>query len=45
MHGLKVAGIELDHKALADVAYQNQPEGFANLTKPKKTQIANKAAA
>lgn len=30
MHGLKVAGIELDRKVLADIA-ANQPEAFADL--------------
>src|ERR671932_123525 len=30
MHGLKVAGIELDRKVLADLA-ANQPEAFAEL--------------
>ncbi|MCU0239964.1 MAG: 50S ribosomal protein L20 [Pyrinomonadaceae bacterium] len=44
MHGLKVAGIELDRKALADIAV-NQPEGFANLATKAKDAIASKAAA
>jgi large subunit ribosomal protein L20 len=44
MHGLKVAGIELDRKALADIAV-NQPEGFANLATKAKDAIASKVAA
>ena len=39
MHGLKLAGIELDRKVLADMAV-NDPQGFAELCK-----IAQKAAA
>ena len=39
MHGLKVAGIELDRKVLADMAV-NDPDGFAQLAK-----IAGKAVA
>ncbi len=39
MHGLKLAGIELDRKVLADMAV-NDPEGFAQLAK-----IAGKAVA
>ena len=39
MHGLKMAGIELDRKVLADMAV-NDPQGFAELCK-----IAQKAAA
>lgn len=39
MHGLKLAGIELDRKVLADIAV-NDKEAFAQLTK-----IAGKAVA
>jgi len=44
MHGLKVAGIELDRKVLADMAV-NQPEGFANLAGQAKDAISKQAAA
>lgn len=44
MHGLKVAGIELDRKVLADLAV-NQPDGFANLAGQAKDAISNQAAA
>ncbi|HEX8706621.1 MAG TPA: 50S ribosomal protein L20, partial [Pyrinomonadaceae bacterium] len=40
MHGLKVAGIELDRKVLADLA-ANQPESFAELTGQVKTALEN----
>src|SRR4051794_23654775 len=47
MHGLKVAGIELDRKVLADLA-ANQPEAFAELAGQIKSALDNeqqKAAA
>ncbi|MGE0101340.1 MAG: 50S ribosomal protein L20 [Blastocatellales bacterium] len=45
MHGLKVAGINLDRKVLADLAV-NQPEAFAELTgSAKKALESEKAAA
>ncbi len=44
MHGLKVAGIELDRKALADIAV-NQPDSFASLAGQAKDAIAQKVAA
>lgn len=47
MHGLKVAGIELDRKVLADLA-ANQPEAFTALTAQVKQaldQNGQKAAA
>lgn len=45
MHGLKVAGIELDRKALADLAV-NEPQTFADLVgSAKKALDAEPAAA
>ena len=44
MHGLKVAGIELDRKVLADMAV-NQPDGFANLAGQAKDAISKQVAA
>ena len=44
MHGLKVAGIELDRKVLADLAV-HQPDGFASLAGQAKNAIAGKATA
>ena len=47
MHGLKVAGIELDRKVLADLAV-NQPEAFAAVVGQAKTALESqkeKAAA
>ena len=41
MHGLKVAGIELDRKILADFAAK-QPEAFAELATQAKTALENK---
>src|ERR687889_1425677 len=41
MHGLKVAGIELDRKVLADLA-ANEPDGFAALATQAKNAIGNK---
>jgi large subunit ribosomal protein L20 len=40
MHGLKVAGIELDRKVLADIA-ANQPEAFAELAGQVKSALEN----
>jgi len=40
MHGLKVAGIELDRKVLADLA-ANQPEAFADLAGQAKNALEN----
>ena len=40
MHGLKVAGIELDRKILADLA-ANQPEAFADLAGQVKGALEN----
>jgi len=45
MHGLKVAGIDLDRKILADLAV-NQPEAFAELVgSARKALESGKAAA
>jgi len=45
MHGLKVAGIDLDRKILADLAV-NQPQAFAELVgSAKKALESGKAAA
>jgi len=45
MHGLKVAGIELDRKVLADLAV-NQPQTFAELAgSAKKALESNQATA
>ncbi len=44
MHGLKVAGIELDRKVLADMAAK-QPEAFTALAGQVKEAINNKQAA
>jgi large subunit ribosomal protein L20 len=45
MHGLKVAGINLDRKMLADLAV-NQPQAFAELVgSAKKALESDKAAA
>jgi large subunit ribosomal protein L20 len=40
MHGLKVAGIELDRKVLADIA-ANQPEAFAELAGQIKSALGS----
>ena len=40
MHGLKVAGIELDRKVLADLA-ANSPDAFAELAGQAKNAIDN----
>jgi large subunit ribosomal protein L20 len=39
IHGLKLAGVELDRKILADVAVKD-PAGFANLATQAKTALA-----
>ena len=39
IHGLNLAGIELDRKILADLAVTD-PAGFANLTAQAKTALA-----
>jgi large subunit ribosomal protein L20 len=44
MHGLKLAGIELDRKSLADIAVK-QPETFAMIAGRAKEAIGNKQAA
>ncbi len=41
MHGLKLAGIELDRKILADLAAK-QPVAFAELASQAKTSLENK---
>jgi len=38
MHGLKLAGIELDRKILADLA-MNEPESFAKLVQSAKEAL------
>ncbi|MGB9181651.1 MAG: 50S ribosomal protein L20 [Pyrinomonadaceae bacterium] len=40
MHGLKVAGIELDRKVLADIAV-NQPDAFTALAGQVKSALEN----
>ena len=44
MHGLKLAGIELDRKVLADLAAK-QPEAFTALAGQVKTALNNKQVA
>lgn len=44
MHGLKLAGIELDRKILADLA-ANEPTAFAELATQAKTSLENKPQA
>ena len=39
MHGLKLAGIELDRKILADIAVRD-PQGFTKLVERSKEQLA-----
>ena len=41
MHGLKLAGIELDRKILADMA-MNNPEAFTKVAEKAKEALANK---
>ena len=42
MHGLKLAGVELDRKVLADLAV-NQPEGFSGLAVQAKNALETKS--
>jgi large subunit ribosomal protein L20 len=44
MHGLKLAGIELDRKTLSQMAIQD-PAGFKAVIDQSKAALANKAAA
>lgn len=44
VHGLKVAGIELDRKVLSDIA-TNDEAGFAALAQQAKDALAKQAAA
>ncbi len=44
MHGLKLAGVELDRKVLADLAV-NQPEAFSGLTVQAKNALDTKESA
>lgn len=44
MHGLKLAGIELDRKSLADIAVK-QPEAFTQIASQAKDAIGKQAAA
>src|SRR5678810_450926 len=44
MHGLKLAGVELDRKVLADLA-ANEPAAFAELATQAKTSLENKPQA
>ncbi len=44
MHGLDLAGIELDRKSLADIAVK-QPEAFASLAGKAKEAISSKQQA
>ena len=44
IHGLKVAGIELDRKILADMAVRDEP-GFAALVTQAKAALGRPAAA
>jgi len=44
MHGLKLAGIELDRKVLADLA-MNEPAAFTHLVEQAKAQLGAPAAA
>ncbi len=39
MHGLKLAGVEIDRKMLADLA-MNEPKAFKKLVEISKSQIA-----
>src|ERR1700744_87263 len=43
IHGLKVAGIELDRKVLADLAVHDAP-GFASIAKQPKAALSKTAA-
>jgi large subunit ribosomal protein L20 len=42
MHGLKLAGVELDRKVLADLAV-NQPEAFTGLAAQAKNALETKS--
>jgi large subunit ribosomal protein L20 len=42
MHGLKLAGIELDRKVLSDIAIHNEKD-FAAIAKQAQTALDNKA--
>ena len=44
MHGLKVAGVELDRKVLADIAV-NDAAGFTALAEQAKAALTNQSAA
>jgi large subunit ribosomal protein L20 len=44
IHGLKEAGIEVDRKVLADLAY-NEPDAFAALVEASKSAASEGAAA
>jgi large subunit ribosomal protein L20 len=44
MHGLKLAGVELDRKVLADLAV-NQPEAFTAVAVQAKNALENKESA
>jgi large subunit ribosomal protein L20 len=44
MHGLKIAGIELDRKVLADIAVK-QPDDFAHIAGQAKDALAKKQPA
>jgi large subunit ribosomal protein L20 len=44
MHGLKLAGIDLDRKILADLA-MNEPAAFGELAETAKAQVSAGAAA
>ncbi len=43
MHGLKLAGIELDRKILADLAVRD-PDAFSQLVEQAREQLATPAA-
>jgi large subunit ribosomal protein L20 len=40
MHGLKLAGVELDRKVLADLA-MNEPEAFSAVIAQSKDALSN----
>ena len=44
IHGLNLAGIELDRKVLADMAVK-QPEAFTSVANKAKSALENRAAA
>ncbi|MGH9413191.1 MAG: 50S ribosomal protein L20 [Terriglobales bacterium] len=43
MHGLQLAGVELDRKILADIAFQD-PAAFTHIVQQAKTALATPAA-